>query len=53
MTVQDAVRATGVADVAAGTAFEGWETDAFDTGFEAEWDVISAHYIANADATLL
>lgn len=44
----DVVRVVGPLVSAQVAAFEGWESDAFEAGFEAEWDVETVAYI---DAT--
>lgn len=41
----ETVRAMGPLAGAEAVVFEGWETDAFDAGFEAEWDVETVVYI--------
>ena len=44
----DMVRATGPLMASEVAVFEGWEAEAFEAGFEAEWEVETAYYI---DAT--
>ena len=41
----DLVRVTGPLVATEAAVFEGWETEAFDAGFEAEWDVETIAYI--------
>lgn len=41
----ETVRVIGTLEATEALVFEGWETDAFATGFEAEWDVETVVYI--------
>lgn len=41
----ETVRVMGPLTATEAVVFEGWEADAFDTGFEAEWDVETVLYI--------
>jgi hypothetical protein len=47
----DVVRVMGPLAAAEAVVFEGWEGDAFDAGFEAEWDVETVVYIDAASVT--
>lgn len=45
VTAGDQVRVAGPLVATEAAVFEGWETDAFETGFEAEWDVEAIAYV--------
>lgn len=45
VTAGETVRVAGPLVATQTAVFEGWETDAFEAGFEAEWDVETIVYI--------